>query len=71
MHYLGCKTFKDGIITAFIFFITAISIIATGRWIVPNIWYLAHITIISGLLVLLMVPLILIASYIKNSWHKH
>jgi len=67
MHSLGCKTIEDGIVTALIFLLSGISIILAGVWIVPDIWYLARIIITSGLLILLMVPIILIASYIKNS----
>ena len=66
MHSLGCKTIKDGMITAVIFFITAISIMLAGVWIVPDIWYLSHIIILAGGLILCMVPVILIATYIKN-----
>jgi len=67
MHSLGCKTIEDGIVTALIFFLSGISIILAGIWIVPDVWYLANIIIASGLLILLMVPIILIATYIKNS----
>jgi len=71
MHSLGCKTIEDGMVTALIFLLSGISIILAGYWIVPDVWYLAHIIIVSGLLILLMVPLVLIATYIKNSLHKH
>ena len=67
MHSLGCKTIEDGIVTALIFLLSGISIVLAGIWIVPDIWYLAHIIITSGLLILFMVPIILIATYIKNS----
>ncbi len=66
MLVLGCKTIKDGITTALIFFLTAISLILAGIFVVPDIWYLSSIIILSGIFVLLMVPLILIATYIKN-----
>ncbi|MCW8932430.1 MAG: hypothetical protein OQL19_19615 [Gammaproteobacteria bacterium] len=67
MLALGCKTIKDGVMTAFIFLITGLSLILVGYWIVPDIWYFSHIIILSGTLLLFLVPVILIATYIKNS----
>lgn len=67
MLSLGCKTIEDGIVTALIFLVTGLSLISVGYWIVPDIWYFSHIIIFSGLLLLLLVPVILIATYLKNS----
>jgi len=67
MHSLGCKTIEDGIITASIFFVTGLLIICAGVWIVPEIWYLSHIIIFSGALLLMLVPVVLVATYLKNS----
>ncbi len=66
MISIGCKTIRDGITTAIIFFITGICLLLTGIWIVPEIWYLPHIIILVGILVLIMVPIILVATYFKN-----
>jgi len=66
MLSLGCKTIKDGITTALIFFITCLCIILVGIWVVPEIWVLSEIIMFMGAIVLLMVPVILIASYLKN-----
>ena len=65
MRTLGCKTIKDGITTAIIFLITGISLLITG-WLMPDLWYLPHIIIISACLVLFMIPLILLGTYLKN-----
>jgi len=66
MLSLGCKTFRDGITTAFIFLITGLCIVMSGIWVMPDIWYLPHIIIGVGSILLLMVPVILLASYLKN-----
>ena len=66
MLSLGCKTIQDGITTALIFFITGLGILLTGIWLIPEFWYLPQIIIFTGILILLMVPLILVASYLKN-----
>ena len=66
MLSLGCKTFKDGITTALVFFISGLCFIFTGIWVIPEIAYLPQIIIFVGSLILLMVPVILVASYVKN-----
>lgn len=66
MLSLGCKTIKDGLITALIFFITGLCLVLVGVWVMPEIWYLSQIIIFTGALILLMVPVILVASYLKN-----
>ena len=66
MLHLGCKTIKDGITTAIIFLLTGACIVLAGIWVVPEIFYLSHITIFMGAIILLMAPVILVASYLKN-----
>ena len=66
MRALGCKTIKDGITTAIIFFITGSCLLITGLWIMPDILYFPHIIMIIASLVLLMIPLILLGTYLKN-----
>ncbi|MCU7938058.1 MAG: hypothetical protein KZQ64_16590 [gamma proteobacterium symbiont of Bathyaustriella thionipta] len=66
MLSLGCKTIKDGLTTALIFFITGLSLVLAGFWVMPEIGYLPQIIIFMGALVLLMVPVILVSSYLKN-----
>ncbi len=63
---LGCKTFRDGVTTAFVFFITGLCLVMSGIWVMPEIWYLPQIIIFVGILILLMAPVILVASYFKN-----
>ena len=66
MKMLGCKTFRDGLTTSFIFFITGLCIVLAGIWVLPEIWYLPQIIIFMGAFVLFMVPVIIVASYLKN-----
>ena len=66
MLSLGCKTIQDGLTTAFIFFITGLCLILAGVWVMPEIWYLPQIIIFMGTLVLFMIPVILVATYLKN-----
>jgi len=67
MRALGCKTIKDGITTATIFFITGSCLLITGIWIMPDVLYFPQIIILTASLVLLMTPVILLATYLKNN----
>jgi len=66
MRALGCKTIRDGMTTAGIFFITGFCLMSAGFLVIPDLWYLPHIIITAGILILLMVPVILIATYLKH-----
>jgi hypothetical protein len=63
---LGCKTMVDGIITAMIFLLAGSGLIIVGHWLLPDVFFLPEILTGSGLFLLLFVPLILTASYLKN-----
>jgi len=52
--------------TAGIFFITGFCLMSAGFLVIPDLWYLPHIIITAGILILLMVPVILIATYLKH-----
>ncbi len=67
MRSLGCKTIKDGITTAIVFFITGSCLLITGLWIMPDVLYFPQIIILTASLVLLMTPVILLATYLKNN----
>ncbi|MEA3277620.1 MAG: hypothetical protein U9Q81_20515 [Pseudomonadota bacterium] len=64
---LGCKTLRDGIIVSFIFFLAAIAMILAGRFVVPNIAYMPQVIVILGLILLVMAPFILIATYLHTA----
>ena len=69
MVSLGCKTLRDGITTAIVFSVAGFLLLLTAAYIIPDIGYLPHITGVSGILLLLLVPVILAATIIKTRNH--
>lgn len=63
---LGCKSRQDGIMTAAIFTLFGGLLVVTALTIIPDIPYLPGIILASGLTLWLFVPLIVIATWIKN-----
>lgn len=61
---LGCKTMREGVIATAIFFITGVLLILASVKIVPEIWHLNHIVMLSGFLLLLLVPIILVSTFL-------
>lgn len=68
MHLLkiGCKTMREGVVVAAIFFFAGILMILAGSKIVPDIYYMQHIAMLAGLILLLFAPLILIATFLLS-----
>ncbi len=66
MLSFGCNSLREGITTAIVFLVTGILLILTALFITPEISYLPHIIVLSGSLLLLFVPVIIIATILKN-----
>jgi hypothetical protein len=63
---IGCKTMREGVVVSAIFFVAGILMILAGTKIVPAIFYMHHVVMLAGLLVLLFAPLILIATFLLS-----
>ena len=63
---IGCKTMREGVLVSAIFFIAGILMILAGNNIVPDIYYMQHIAMLAGLILLLFAPLILIATFLLS-----
>ncbi len=66
MLSFGCKSLREGVTTAIVFAVTGVLLILTALFIIPAISYLPHIIVLSGSLLLLFVPVIIVATIIKN-----
>lgn len=66
MPALGCKSRHDGIMTAAVFALFGGLLIVTAITIIPDIQYIPGIILASGIALLLFVPVIIIATFIKN-----
>ncbi|MCK5697436.1 MAG: hypothetical protein KAI02_04685 [Gammaproteobacteria bacterium] len=63
---LGCKTMREGVIATIIFFIAGILLILASVNIVPVFWHLNHIIMLSGFLLLLLSPIILVSTFLLS-----
>lgn len=63
---LGCKTMREGVVATAIFFIAGVLIILAGVKIVPEIWHLNHIVTLSGFILLLLAPIILVSTFLLS-----
>jgi len=66
MPAMGCKSRRDGIMTAAVFTLFGGLLIVTAITIIPDVKYLPGIILTSGILLWLFVPLIVIATWVKN-----
>ena len=63
---LGCQTMREGVIATIIFFMAGILVILAGVNIVPEIWHLNLIVMLSGFLLLLLAPIILVSTFLLS-----
>lgn len=63
---LGCKTMREGVIAALIFFIAAVLLILASVHVVPAIWHLQHIVMFIGFMLLLLAPIILVSTFLLS-----
>ncbi len=66
MLSFGCNSLREGVTTAIVFSIAGVLLILTARFIIPAISYLPHIIMLSGSVLLLFVPVIIVATILKN-----
>lgn len=57
---------RDGLIVAAVFLITALALMLAGRYLVPEIASMPLIVQILGLILLLLAPVILLATYVRT-----
>ena len=62
----GCNSLREGVTTAFVFSVVGVLLILAALFIVPAISYLPHVIMLSGGVLLLFVPLIIVATILKN-----
>jgi len=66
MLSFGCNSLREGVTTAIVFSVTGVLLILAALFIIPAISYLPHIIMLSGSVLLLFVPVIIVATIIKN-----
>jgi hypothetical protein len=63
---IGCKTMREGVVVSAIFFFAGILMILAGTNIVPKLYYMQHIAMLAGLILLLFAPLVLITTFLLS-----
>lgn len=68
MKIIGCDTMREGIIVAFVFLVFGSILIFLANTVLPDIFYTPLITMLLGIVCILMVPIILISTFILTVW---
>jgi hypothetical protein len=63
---IGCRTMREGVVVSAIFFVAGILMILAGHNIVPDLYYMQHVAMLAGLILLLFAPLILISTFLLS-----
>ncbi len=64
---LGCKTMRDGVVVASVFFAGAVLLFLAARYIVsPSVPVLGHIVLFFALVLIVMAPVILISTFLLS-----
>lgn len=61
---IGCKTMREGVVVTSVFLVIGTLMVLIGSTIVPEIFYMKHLVMLGGLILMLLAPLILIATFL-------
>ena len=61
---LGCKTMREGVVASAVFFVSGVLMMLAASYVVPDIAYLKHITMLLGLVLMLFAPIILVSTFL-------
>lgn len=63
---LGCKTLREGVLVATIFFIAGVLLTIAGLHLVPNLLHMNHVVLFVGFVLLLLAPLVLVSTFLLS-----
>ena len=63
---LGCETMRDGVIATGVFLLVGVLLLFVGTNVVPDFWYLQHIIIVIGFILVLLSPIILLSTFLLS-----
>jgi hypothetical protein len=64
---LGCKTMRDGVVVASVFFFAAVLLFLAARYVVPDtIPIIGHVVLLFALIMVVMAPVILISTFLLS-----
>ncbi|WPL19515.1 hypothetical protein Thiowin_04646 [Thiorhodovibrio winogradskyi] len=70
-HRIGCKTMHDAVVVGSIFMAAGVIMMVVGKTLVPQVAFLDILVQVLGGLLLLFVPFILIATFLRTSAERN
>jgi len=63
---LGCKTLREGVLVAAIFFLSGILLTLASTYIVPQLWHMNLAVLLLGFVLLLLAPIVLVSTFLLS-----
>lgn len=63
---LGCKTLREGVLVAVIFFLGGILLTLAAQHIVPALLHMNHVVLLAGFVLLLLAPIVLVSTFLLS-----
>lgn len=63
---LGCKTLREGVLVAAIFFLSGILLTLASTYIVPQLWHMNLVVLLLGFVLLLLAPIVLVSTFLLS-----
>lgn len=63
---LGCKTLREGVVVTAVFLAIGVLMILAATNIVPDAFYMRHIILVAGFLLVLFAPVILVSTFLLS-----
>ncbi len=64
---LGCKSMRDGVVVAVIFFAAAVALFMAARFVVPaDVAHLQAIVLLFALILIILAPVVLISTFLLS-----
>ncbi|MCB1774645.1 MAG: hypothetical protein KDI88_13600 [Gammaproteobacteria bacterium] len=61
---LGCKTLREGVLVAVVFFIGGLLLTLAAQHVVPDFMHMNHAVLLLGFVLLLLAPIVLISTFL-------
>lgn len=63
---LGCKTMRDGVAVATVFFVAAMLLLLAAKYVVPAVGYIQHVVLLLALVMIVLAPVVLISTFLLS-----
>jgi hypothetical protein len=61
---LGCKTMREGVVVAAVFFIGGLLLTLAAQHVVPSTLHMDHAVLFLGFVLLLLAPIVLVSTFL-------